>query len=396
MRQRRTIKRIRKIIFSIVSTAALTTVPVAASAEFNPTDDVNYRGGQFNATQTAWREALDRAIERVIDPDDYICSAPTDFDRWVNGQFFAIDPLLADIMFALSIFFWAGDSKLIMDQDDRNEYIGVNGEHTSRQNRTFKDNRRFWDIDSSDILLQGMHGADIADDSIMYPFIDWAFGAPPFVTEIIVENAQNVIAGGPVDLSFFVPGLIFESEGIPGGYDNPLLTLNAFAFTSGDTPLDLGFGEIQDKIVMGEGLLDGLRDIGVGGKEGPDNVLTHEFGHHVQFEIGAFLPGPPSPEGTRRTELMADSFASYYGAHARGNTFQAKRFAEVMTASFEIGDCAFDNPNHHGTQLQRERAAAWGGWVAASNQKQGHKHGAVDMLEMFDAILPILVAPDAP
>jgi hypothetical protein len=387
---------IRKTTLSIVSTMLLTTLPVAASAEFNPTDDGTYQGGQFNATQTVWREALDRAIDRVINPDDYICNSPTDFDLWVNAQFFAIDPILADVLFGLSILSWAGDSKLIMDQNDRYEYIGVNGEHTSRQNRTFKDNRRFWDIDSSDILLQGMHGADIADDSIMYPFINWAFGAPPFVTEIIVENAQNVIAGGPVDLSFFVPGLIFESEGIPGGYNNPLLTLNAFAFTSGDTPLDLGFGEIQDKIVMGEGLLDGLLDIGIGGKEGPDNVLAHEFAHHVQYEIGAFLEGPPTPEGTRRTELMADSFAAYYGAHALGNTFQAKRFADVMTASYEIGDCAFSSTNHHGTQLQREHAAAWGGWVADSQQKMGHKNGAVDMMDMFDAILPLLVAPDAP
>ena len=167
---------IRKTTLSIVSTMFLATLPVAASAEFNPTDEGAYQGGQINATQTVWREALDRAIDRVINPDDYICNSPTDFDLWVNAQFFAIDPILVDVIIGLDIFSWAGDSKLVMDQNDSDEYIGVKGEHTRRQNRTFKDNRRFWDIDSSDILLQGMHGADIADDSIMYPFIDWGFG----------------------------------------------------------------------------------------------------------------------------------------------------------------------------------------------------------------------------
>ena len=92
---------------------------------------------------------------------------------------------------------------------------------------------------------------------------------------------------------------------------------------------------------------------------------------------------------------MADAFAAYYSSHARGATFQAKRFADVMNAAFVAGDCAFASPGHHGTPNQREAAAAWGGEVSASADNQGKIFSSNDMLERFEAILPTLVAPDA-
>jgi hypothetical protein len=345
-----------------------------------------------------WRDAQAALIERAINPDDYICSAPTDLDLWVNNAFFSIDALSADILLGLGVIYWAGDSKALFDNDDSDEYIGVNGEYTHEQIKRHKDNQRFWDVPVDDVLLQGMHGADIANDEIMAPFIDWAFGMPPPITDYIIDTAQNTIAGGIVDIGPLIgqpPGIfIFDMPGIPGGYDNPLLTLNAFALSTEGNAIP-GVGVPADKIVMGDGLLEGMAAIGLN-DIAPDFVHAHEFAHHVQFEVGAFMPGPPTPEGTRRTELMADAFAAYYSSHARGATFNEKRFVDVMASAFGVGDCSFGNPNHHGTHLQRERAAAWGGDFADAEQKKGHITSAYDMLFLFDAALPVLVAPDAP
>jgi len=112
-----------------------------------------------------------------------------------------------------------------------------------------------------------------------------------------------------------------------------------------------------------------------------------------KFELGAF--GASTPEGTRRTELMADAFGAYYLAHAKGATFQAKRIVDTFEIVREIGDCAFDSPGHHGTPNQREAAAMWGAELAASAQKQGHINSATLMLTLFEAELPDLIAPDA-
>lgn len=385
---------IRSGLLSYISSALLYFLPVATVADFST--NVGYQANLGHAANSVWRDALERGIARAINPDDYICSAPTALDLWINQQFFQIDDLTAITLQELGIFYWAGDAKLLLDHDASDEYIGADGEYTQRQNKTFKDNKRFWDIYSDDILLMGMHGAEIADDDLMAAFLPIAFGNPPlFVQEILLNAARSAIEGGVVDLSLFVPGFIFEAPGIPGGYNNPLLSLNAFAF-SYDQEIFPGSGIIPDKIIMGEGLIDSLVAIGVGAKEGPDYILSHEFAHHVQFEIGAFEPGPPEPEKTRRTELMADGFAAYFSSHARGNTFQASSFAEVMTSAYQVGDCAFANNNHHGTHLQRLNAAIWGKLVSQSAANQGHIYSSSTMLQMFDDALPILVAPDAP
>lgn len=339
-------------------------------------------------------DALEFALLKAINPEDYICSSPTALDLWIDDQLAQIDLPTLFLLFEFNVLSWAGDYKAVTDHDGSDDYIGVFGELTRKQVRTFRDNKRFYDIDSDDIELLGMHGADIGDDAIL-PFLYWGFaqdGAPPWLVDEVVAGVRTAITGGTVDIPFF--GIHFEAPGIPGGYDNPLLTLNAFAL-SFDPPLNLGFGVIVDKIVMGEGLLQALRDIGIG-PESADYVLSHEFAHHVQFEIGALPPGPSDPESTRRAELMADGFSAYYSSHARGGTFQPMRFAEVMNTAFQVGDCAFGNPNHHGTHLQRERAAAWGDWLSSSAQNQGHILGSMTLLELFDAALPVIVAPDAP
>jgi len=146
---------------------------------------------------------------------------------------------------------------------------------------------------------------------------------------------------------------------------------------------------------MGDGLLQALEDIGLG-TESRDYLHAHEFGHHVQFELGVFDDYVGSPETTRRTELMADGFGAYFCAHSRGASFQANRFANVMSAAFAIGDCAFDDPGHHGTPNQREKAAQWGANRAASARNQGHVYSSAQLLVLFDEALPWLVAPDAP
>jgi len=387
----------QSVISRFIFSALLFSMPVAAAADFDLSDGGGYRALDTSSHDTIWAEALERGINRALNPDDYICSAPTDLDLWVDAQFSEINELTLLVLDIFSVFRWAFDTKVVVDNNVDDEYIGVDGEHTRRQQKTFRDNQRFWDIFSDDILLMGGHGAEIADDDLMQAFMPLAFnGFPPFVRDIILTAVRSAIEGGIVDLTIFDPTAYFWTPGMPGGYDNPLFSLNALAFTSYGEEIFPGSGIIPDKIVMGEGLIEALSDIGIDPKSGPDYVLSHEFAHHVQFEIGAFEPGPPAPEKTRRTELMADGFSAYYNSHARGNTFQAKQFTDVMTAAYEGGDCAFLNNGHHGTHLQRLKATIWGQMVSEDAADQGHIYPSATLLEMFDQALPTLVAPDAP
>ncbi len=354
---------------------------------------------------TAWRRVLEFEIAKAINPDDYVCDAETDFVVWADEQFAEVDLFSLFVMDVLGGFFWAGDAKILIDNDAGDEYIGVQGQYTEEQIKRHKDNRRFWDVPTDDILLMGMHGSQLRDSEKMleYPSFPFIFqGVPDEVLPEVINWVQTTIEGGVADFGLFFsfpnpsPGpLLIQMPGIPNGYDSPLLTLNAFAFSTGGDEIP-GVGEVPDRIVMGDGILEGLDAVGLG-QNGPDFVHAHEFAHHVQFEIGAFDSDlPTQPERTRRTELMADGFGAYYSTHARGATMQAKRFAEVMNAAFVVGDCGSASGGHHGTPNQRDAAAAWGGEVASPDRAQGHIESAYTMPTLFDAELPALVAPDAP
>jgi hypothetical protein len=332
---------------------------------------------------TPWREALHQAI----DPDDYECDGNTDFRLWISDQIF--NDIGLPTFFALLDFGaldWPTYYSLFIDNDARDDYIGVDGEHTQELVKRHKDNQRFWDVYTDDVLLQGMHGAVIADDAKMLPTVKlyYLFERGEVKTD---AEAQAIIDGAQA----LIEGTI--------GYNHPFLTLNAFAFSAEGIDY-LGTGEIvPDKIVMGEGIIQALDDIGLV-DNAPDYVHAHEFAHHVQYELGVLAdygtgPVDDIPAETRRIELMADAFAAYYCAHARGATFQAKRIVDAYAAAYGVGDCFFDNPGHHGTPNQREAATMWGADLAASAKKQGHINSAELMLEMFDAVLPDLIAPDA-
>ena len=143
---------------------------------------------------------------------------------------------------------------------------------------------------------------------------------------------------------------------------------------------------------MGDGIIEAYEAIGLG-DVGVRVIMAHEFAHHVQFELGVFDTGPTDPaEATRRTELMADAMASYFGTHKKGLALNSKRVADALLSFYTVGDCAFDNPGHHGTPLQRQRAADWGADLAAAAKPRSYVLPAETFVELFEAALPGIIS----
>jgi len=148
---------------------------------------------------------------------------------------------------------------------------------------------------------------------------------------------------------------------------------------------------------VGDGVLESYKAIGFD-DVAPQAVYAHEFGHHIQFQRGYFsdhfATTGSAAERTMYTELMADAFSAYYLTHKRGAALNKKRVAQFLQVFFDIGDCAFSDPGHHGTPNQRMKAANFGFTVAAQAQKQGHILTADQFHRLFVAAYPGLVAPD--
>jgi hypothetical protein len=321
------------------------------------------------------RSAAQDALGRAIDPTQYQC-APTRLDAFVDGIIADIDPSSLFVLSMLGgfdfptydalLFGRQGDALHALTKSSRNELTS-----------SFRAAQKFWDTDGSDIQLMAMHGDVMRDPARLTRLIAVLYG---------VSDADAA------ELAGLVVDVVTSDPGLDGG-DNPIFTLNAFAFSGAGDP-DPIISTLPDKLVFGDGILEALDSIGVG-DVGPRAVLGHEYGHHVQYDKNLFASPLTGPEATRRTELMADAFGTYFVTHKRGLALNTKRVLEAEQSFYQVGDCSFTSAGHHGTPNQRLRASTWGASVAADAQKQGQVLPSLTLDSRFESALPQFVAPDA-
>lgn len=324
---------------------------------------------------------------RIIDPSDYVCQPNSPVFDWADAEF--NEALAQDFpeLFQLIVEFAADqvplvDALFFLDESTPQEF-GYDGAFTNVMEKTDRDVKRFWDIPSDDILLLAMKGTMLQDEARVAAVYENFF----------IDGDGTVIT--PAEAAAYaatVKQLLNQAETLDGG-DDPLFSLNAFAFSTAGQ---------ADRIVMGDGILEGFKAVGFA-DVAPQAIYAHEFAHHIQYENEYFDEVPPgatppiaAAEFTRYTELMADAMAAYYLTHKRGGTMNKHRVAEFLNVFFQLGDCAFTNPGHHGTPEQRMRAAEFGFDVADEAQKQGHILTSDQFHDLFVAAYPQLVAPDAP
>ncbi|MFI5735092.1 hypothetical protein ACIA49_33575 [Kribbella sp. NPDC051587] len=331
------------------------------------------------ATKTSERLGIElspvqRALIDVIDPHDYQCT-PTEMTTWVQSQLhgWTVEDQL--FLYGATLQNLAGYASMVVSPDTAPSY-GPHGEFTKPITKTFGRLRAFWDIKSDDIHLLPMHGSIMTDRSALYTTFRTIFGRDETTSSRFADTYSN-----------WAKGLIARLG------DAPLLTLNAFAF-SGVGDSNPGLAALPDAIVMGDGIQQAFTALGLGDVS-PQSVLAHEFGHHIQYEDGLFSSPLTGAEASRRTELMADAFAAYFLAHARGAALQWHRVQTFVRVFHSIGDCGFTDPGHHGTPDQRTRSAVWAYGLVITAPNRGHIMPSRTFAALFDAVLPVLVAPDA-
>lgn len=321
---------------------------------------------------------LEAALRSAIDPSAYEC-APTALSTWLADTVRRVDlNTLIILTFAGGLDVASYDA-ILNTPGGEPQYFGSTGAWTIPVTHTFRDLRSFWDIDSGDIRLGAMHGTVWQHPDRVTGALALLYDTTPAAVQALAELLVRLVDEDPV---------------LDHG-NNPLFTLNAFAFSPDDeqTPR---LQDIPDEIIMGDGILDLVPQLGLG-TDGvaAKAILAHEFGHHVQYQDDVFASTLTGPEASRRTELMADALGSYFAVHSRGLALNAKRVAEVVENFAMVGDCGFTSLQHHGTPQQRRRAAIWGADLAATALQQGAILPSRSVADRFDDVLPTLVAPDA-
>ncbi|MFE7232372.1 hypothetical protein ACWCRF_20425 [Streptomyces sp. NPDC002405] len=327
---------------------------------------------KYGLSESQWSEIRDSAIN----PGDYQCQR-TELTTYANTLLNGVeDPFTLLILQLFGGFDFPTYDALIFGSESKANTFGVNGEYTQKLTAEMKNLKRFWDIDSAGIELIPMHGADV-------------FSSPDRLARTL-----SVLYGGTAEDNLDLAELFIElvdSEPVLQGGANPIFTFNAFAYSEVDDPDPLG---ISDRIIMGDGIIQGMTEVGLG-DVAPRAIVGHEFGHHVQYQNNLFESDLAGPEATRRTELMADAFGTYYLTHARGEALNAARLLKSEKSFYQVGDCSFTSSGHHGTPNQRLASSSWAADVANAAPNQGHILPSLKLDELFEAKLPDLVKPDA-
>jgi hypothetical protein len=291
----------------------------------------------------------------------------------------------------------------VQNKDGANEYFGAYGERTNEMKENHEGLIHFWrreDDDAaersdylvdgtesiassaaaqhhyltskqSNVILLGMHGDDLSYSQTLVPTLQQIYSLEANEARNLAQEIQSII------------------QELPGKYENPLLTSNAIATqSSGGSSLE------RDSIIIGDGVFTFLEWLELS-SDGPDYIHSHEYSHHVQYDMGEQSrggggvgdDGTPNTkaEETRRLELMADVFGSYYLAHKEGGGFDTSRLYEIHRSAFSLGDCESRDGTHHGTPRQRECASNYGSNLALPSYVDGgYKLSPEQLRTLFD------------
>lgn len=260
-------------------------------------------------------------------------------------------------------YIWINQLSAIIDSSK--QYFGRNGEYTHLVAKHHKKLLSFWNLQNN-IRINGQHSETLGNrDKIAQIFI--------------------VFTGASRDDGYYIADQVIamnkESRVFP---HSPLLSFDGFA-----TPNRL--------IVLGDGLIEALTATGVVDDIVVAGLLSHEWGHQVQFENSMKWFGMKAeewlftPEFTRQMELEADFFSSYFLTHKRGATYNWKKVAEFNELFYNIGDCDFTSAGHHGTPTQRLNAAKLGYSIASQTKPMGHILTADQLHAIFIKNFPRLL-----
>lgn len=247
--------------------------------------------------------------------------------------------------------------------DNHQEYFGLDGQYTDEINSIHELSQDFWSNTgvNDDIELICAHGSDLADrHNKLIPTLQVMFGSSYDDEYTIYDHATDI------------QDLIAR---LPGGYNYPLLTFNAFATDAKDK------NDRPSSIVIGDGYFEFQESVGLS-SEGPEYALTHEHAHHLQFVLNGGSAyedqeyATPSQK-SRREELMADALSAYFLAHEDGGGMTSNEISNIHTIAYSVGDCATSNTGHHGTPRQRKCATRWGASLSQDVED-------IDLIELQD------------
>lgn len=254
------------------------------------------------------------------------------------------------------------------------QYYGLNGEYTTEMNHEFRVLKGFWDINSNPIQMVGMHSAFLDDTSKLVPFLQWYWGVDAATATELAPQVKQLV------------------DAVPQGTSNPYWTFNSFAYAGGGSDPTSPFDGVPPKIMVGDGIPEGLQASGIDPDLGNEAVLGHEYGHQVQYADNLQYPETDAAGASMHRELQADAFGTYFMVNSHGESANKATVLNTEHTFYQVGDCGTTDPSHHGTPDQRMASSTWAADLASQARPQGTVLPAQTFVNDFEQEYPTILA----
>ena len=127
---------------------------------------------KFLGLHPEYQRLVRQALKATAPP----CDPNTPLFSWLNDQLADWTDEVIFLALATGMLDMPVYDALLFENSSSNQYFGINGAFTHRVTKAFKDLQRFWNIQSADIALVGLHGTMLQDRArvvrigrILYP-----------------------------------------------------------------------------------------------------------------------------------------------------------------------------------------------------------------------------------
>ena len=294
---------------------------------------------------------------RFLQDDPSACQ-PTEFEPVARKY---LDELMSDPVAGQLYSIYINLNRTLALKDTEKQYFGKDGEYTRLMEKRIRELERFWDM-QGELSVKGQHTETLNDREKLaayfysISFDDSSWDDAYLMADHYIENNEQ---------SPFLP-------------ESPLI--------AGD-----GFTNYNNQMIIGDGLVQILSETGIEPEIIWTGILAHEWSHQIQIDHADswYNSVPPFTDTPIiQIELESDFFAAFFLTHKRGATYNWKDTEQFLYLFFQSGDCALDNPLHHGTPAQRLHASRLGFELAESLQKKGHILTPDQVHEAFNDVLP--------
>ncbi|MBC8111350.1 MAG: hypothetical protein H7Y04_09855, partial [Verrucomicrobia bacterium] len=173
------------------------------------------------------------------------CNITTPVNLWLGKQFAGWSQEATKILTNEEVAKMAIFIAVFSENSSENQYYGVNGEYTVQLNKGFKDLKRFWDTKSDNIIMVAAHSSMLQDRNKVFVMYKAEYGYSDEKADFYADSITTLLKTYP--------------EYLNGNH--PFFTFNGYAHQEKNYPVA---GQIQDKIVFGDGLLQAFDAIGYG------------------------------------------------------------------------------------------------------------------------------------